>query len=52
MPIASERAAETYVGLVEVGVGIIPAGGGTKELLVRALDCNSKGATMLTHSRL
>jgi 3-hydroxyacyl-CoA dehydrogenase len=31
-------AAETYVGLVEVGVGIIPAGGGTKEMLVRALD--------------
>jgi 3-hydroxyacyl-CoA dehydrogenase len=31
-------AAETYIGLVEVGVGIIPAGGGTKELLLRALD--------------
>ncbi len=31
-------AAETYIGLVEVGVGIIPAGGGTKEMLVRALD--------------
>jgi 3-hydroxyacyl-CoA dehydrogenase len=31
-------AAETYIGLVEVGVGIIPAGGGTKELLVRTLD--------------
>src|SRR5215813_7704077 len=31
-------AAETYIGLVEVGVGIIPAGGGTKELLVRMLD--------------
>jgi 3-hydroxyacyl-CoA dehydrogenase len=31
-------AAETYTGLVEVGVGLIPAGGGTKELLVRALD--------------
>jgi 3-hydroxyacyl-CoA dehydrogenase len=30
--------AETYMGLVEVGVGVIPAGGGTKELLVRALD--------------
>jgi len=28
-------AAETYIGLVEVGVGVIPAGGGTKELLVR-----------------
>lgn len=31
-------AAETYIGLVEVGVGIIPAGGGTKEMLVRAVD--------------
>jgi 3-hydroxyacyl-CoA dehydrogenase len=30
-------AAETYGGLVEVGVGIIPAGGGTKEMLRRAL---------------
>jgi len=30
--------AETYIGLVEVGVGIIPAGCGTKEMLVRALD--------------
>ena len=29
-------AAETYVGLVEVGVGLIPAGGGTKEMLARA----------------
>jgi 3-hydroxyacyl-CoA dehydrogenase len=31
-------AAETYLGLVEVGVGLIPAGGGTKEMLVRAMD--------------
>jgi 3-hydroxyacyl-CoA dehydrogenase len=36
--------AETYIGLVEVGVGIIPAGGGTKEMLVRALDAIPKGA--------
>jgi len=28
-------AAESYIGLVEVGVGLIPAGGGTKELLIR-----------------
>jgi 3-hydroxyacyl-CoA dehydrogenase len=36
--LASDRvryAAETYMGLVEVGVGLIPAGGGTKEVLVR-----------------
>ncbi len=31
-------AAETYIGLVEAGVGLIPAGGGTKEMLLRALD--------------
>src|SRR5256885_13842258 len=30
--------AETYIGLVEVGVGIIPAGCGTKEMLLRAMD--------------
>jgi len=29
-------AAETYMGLVEVGVGLLPAGGGTKEMLLRA----------------
>ena len=28
-------AAETYMGLVEVGVGVLPAGGGCKELLIR-----------------
>jgi 3-hydroxyacyl-CoA dehydrogenase len=33
-----QAAAETYMGLVEVGVGLIPAGGGTKEMLVRAVD--------------
>ncbi|MFZ1082514.1 MAG: 3-hydroxyacyl-CoA dehydrogenase/enoyl-CoA hydratase family protein [Candidatus Kryptoniota bacterium] len=30
--------AETYIGLVEVGVGLIPAAGGTKEMLVRSLS--------------
>jgi 3-hydroxyacyl-CoA dehydrogenase len=30
--------AETYIGLVEAGVGLIPAGGGTKEMLLRATD--------------
>ncbi|HEY0078879.1 MAG TPA: 3-hydroxyacyl-CoA dehydrogenase NAD-binding domain-containing protein [Pyrinomonadaceae bacterium] len=35
--------AETYIGLVEVGVGLIPAGGGTKEMLLRALDSIPKG---------
>jgi 3-hydroxyacyl-CoA dehydrogenase len=31
-------AGETYIGLVEVGVGLIPAGCGTKELTMRAMD--------------
>ncbi|MGH9328311.1 MAG: 3-hydroxyacyl-CoA dehydrogenase NAD-binding domain-containing protein [Terriglobia bacterium] len=31
-------AAETYMGLVETGVGLIPAGGGSKEMLLRAMD--------------
>jgi 3-hydroxyacyl-CoA dehydrogenase len=31
-------AAETYIGLVEVGVGLIPGGGGTKEMVLRAMD--------------
>src|SRR5215471_7567475 len=33
-----QAAAESYIGLVEVGVGLIPAGGGTKEMLARAMD--------------
>lgn len=36
-------AAETYIGLVEVGAGLIPAGGGTKELALRASDKFFKG---------
>ncbi|HVN07393.1 MAG TPA: 3-hydroxyacyl-CoA dehydrogenase NAD-binding domain-containing protein [Patescibacteria group bacterium] len=31
-----QAAAETYIGLVEVGVGLIPGGGGTKEMVIRA----------------
>ncbi len=31
-------AAETYIGLVEFGVGVIPGGGGSKEMAVRAAD--------------
>jgi 3-hydroxyacyl-CoA dehydrogenase len=31
-----QAAAETYTGLVEAGVGLIPAGGGTKEMIARA----------------
>ena len=33
-----QAAAESYVGLVEVGVGLIPAGGGTKEMLARTME--------------
>jgi 3-hydroxyacyl-CoA dehydrogenase len=35
---AAMAAAETYIGLVEVGVGLIPGGGGTKEFALRASD--------------
>ena len=31
-------AAETYIGLVEVGVGLIPAAGGVKEMAIRCLE--------------
>lgn len=33
-----QAAAETYMGLVEVGVGLIPGGGGNKEMLIRAIE--------------
>ncbi len=36
-------AAETYMGLVEFGVGVIPGGGGSKEMAVRAQDTFLKG---------
>ncbi|HEY4756216.1 MAG TPA: 3-hydroxyacyl-CoA dehydrogenase/enoyl-CoA hydratase family protein [Ignavibacteriaceae bacterium] len=39
--------AETYIGLVEVGVGIIPAGGGTKEMTLRASDTYVEGGIEL-----
>jgi 3-hydroxyacyl-CoA dehydrogenase len=35
---ARQPHAETYMGLVEVGVGLLPGGGGCKEMLLRALD--------------
>jgi len=38
----ARAAAETYIGLVEVGVGVIPAGGGTKEMTMRAMDAAAK----------
>lgn len=36
-------AAETYIGLVEFGAGLIPGGGGTKEFVVRASDSFYEG---------
>jgi 3-hydroxyacyl-CoA dehydrogenase len=38
-----QAAAETYVGLVEVGVGVIPGGGGTKEFALRLSDRYRQG---------
>jgi 3-hydroxyacyl-CoA dehydrogenase len=38
-------AAETYMGLVEVGVGLLPAGGGTKEMVIRHLEGIPDGVT-------
>ncbi len=35
---AAMCAAESYIGLVEVGIGVIPGGGGTKEFALRASD--------------
>jgi 3-hydroxyacyl-CoA dehydrogenase len=38
-----QAAAETYMGLVEVGVGLIPGGGGTKEMVIRANEQAASG---------
>ena len=40
---AVQCAAETYMGLVELGVGLIPGGGGTKEMALRASDLYYNG---------
>ncbi|MEM7232696.1 MAG: 3-hydroxyacyl-CoA dehydrogenase/enoyl-CoA hydratase family protein [Planctomycetota bacterium] len=47
VPLACDRiqaAAETYIGLVELGVGLIPAGGGTRELACRAAESVPQGS--------
>ncbi|MEI6864776.1 3-hydroxyacyl-CoA dehydrogenase/enoyl-CoA hydratase family protein [Flavicella sp.] len=44
-------AAETYTGLVEFGVGIIPAGGGTKEMTLRASEAFLKDDVKLNRLR-
>jgi len=38
-----QAAAEAYIGLVETGVGLIPGGGGTKEMLIRANEHSAGG---------
>jgi 3-hydroxyacyl-CoA dehydrogenase len=44
LPAASIQASsETYLGLVEVGVGLIPGGGGNKELYIKHLNKMAKG---------
>ena len=42
---------ETYMGLVEVGVGLIPGGGGTKELYVKTLKV-AKGSMIMIYNKL
>jgi 3-hydroxyacyl-CoA dehydrogenase len=44
-----QAAAEAYIGLVEVGVGLIPAGGGTKEMLARAAESAPAGVDLLPY---
>ncbi len=44
---AAVCAAESYIGLVEVGVGLLPGGGGTKEFAVRLSDSFYKGDVMI-----
>jgi len=46
IPLHSTRiqaAAEAYIGLVEAGVGLIPGGGGTKEMMIRANERAASG---------
>ena len=44
-------AAESYIGLVEFGVGVIPGGGGSKEMTVRASDTYHKDDVELNRLR-
>jgi 3-hydroxyacyl-CoA dehydrogenase len=45
-----QAAAEAYIGLVETGVGLIPGGGGTKEMLIRANEHASGTGSSLSSS--
>lgn len=44
-----QAASELYMGLVELGVGLIPAGGGTKEMTLRASDAFEAGDISLNN---
>jgi 3-hydroxyacyl-CoA dehydrogenase len=46
-----QAAAESYIGLVETGAGLIPAGAGTKEMLLRALDAAQNELERLSRVR-
>jgi 3-hydroxyacyl-CoA dehydrogenase len=42
--------AELYMGLVETGVGLLPGGGGCKEMTLRAVDSGAPIETVLRHN--
>ncbi len=44
-----QAAAETYIGLVEMGIGVIPGGGGTKEMVLRVSDSFEEGDAELNN---
>ena len=41
-----QAAGESYIGLVETGVGLVPGGGGTKEMLIRANEHSAGGESL------
>lgn len=45
---ARVASAETYMGLVEIGVGLLPGGGGTKEMCLRAVEAAEQAGTDVT----
>ncbi|MCP4141481.1 MAG: 3-hydroxyacyl-CoA dehydrogenase/enoyl-CoA hydratase family protein [Chloroflexi bacterium] len=45
-------AGETYIGLVELGAGVIPAGGGTKEIMRRVMNPAMKTPEMVSYAPL
>ncbi len=49
---ARQAHAECYMGLVEAGVGVIPGGGGCKEMLLRALDAGARPDDVATFEAL